>query len=73
MTGIWMWSDSLAAIGAEKAVSLCCQAGITDAFFLAKGLSGCDRVGSADFGVGVLAHVPAYLPSGDELDQGAKH
>ena len=40
MTGIWMWSDSLAAIGAEKAVSLCCQAGITDVFFLAKGLSG---------------------------------
>ena len=38
--GVWMWPETVAAYGAEKVVLYCAWAGITDIFFLAKGLAG---------------------------------
>ena len=38
--GVWLWSDVLAETGAARAVSTCADRGITDLFFLTKGLSG---------------------------------
>ena len=40
MLGIWMWADSLLTCGADKAFDDCKQIGVTDVFFLTKGLSG---------------------------------
>ncbi len=40
MVGIWMWPESVVKHGAERAVGVCAQAGVTDIFFLSKGLSG---------------------------------
>jgi len=40
MKGVWMWPDSIIRHGAEKCVSYISRAGITDIFFLTKGLSG---------------------------------
>ena len=38
--GVWMWPDSLAAQGAEGAADRCARIGVTDIYFLTKGLSG---------------------------------
>ena len=40
MLGIWMWADSLAARGTDRVFDDCWQMGVTDVFFLTKGLSG---------------------------------
>lgn len=38
--GIWMWADSVRIHGAEKAVGYCVKAGVTDIYFLTKGMGG---------------------------------
>ena len=38
--GMWMWPDRLQRRGAQSVVSACARAGVTDLFFLTKGLSG---------------------------------
>lgn len=38
--GVWMWMQSVQQHGAEKVVSHCARAGVTDIFFLTKGLAG---------------------------------
>lgn len=38
--GMWMWPDRLRRRGAPSVVSDCARAGVTDLFFLTKGLSG---------------------------------
>ena len=38
--GVWMWPDSLKAHGVERAVARCARMGVTDVFFLTKGLAG---------------------------------
>ena len=38
--GVWMWPHSVAVSGAEKAAALCADIGISDIYFLTKGLSG---------------------------------
>ena len=40
MLGVWMWPESVEKRGAGETVSRCVKAGVTDIFFLAKGLSG---------------------------------
>lgn len=40
MRGIWMWAQNVIAYGAEKTLDSCRRAGITDVFFLTKGLAG---------------------------------
>lgn len=40
MFGIWMWADSVLTNGAEKVFDDCRLIGVTDVFFLTKGLSG---------------------------------
>ena len=40
MKGIWMWNQNVQERGAEKTVDSCARAGITDLWFLTKGLSG---------------------------------
>ncbi len=40
MLGIWMWAESLFGAGANVVFDRCAQIGVTDAFFLSKGLSG---------------------------------
>ena len=40
MLGIWMWADSVAACGADRVFDDCALIGVTDVFFLTKGLSG---------------------------------
>lgn len=40
MLGIWMWADSVAARGADRVFDDCGMIGVTDVFFLTKGLSG---------------------------------
>lgn len=40
MLGIWMWADSLIKRGADSVFDDCLQIGVTDVFFLTKGLSG---------------------------------
>lgn len=50
MKGIWMWSQNVQERGAEKTVDSCARAGITDIWFLTKGLSGAS------------AHHGAYAP-----------
>lgn len=38
--GVWMWPDSLKAHGTESTVARCARMGVTDLFFLTKGLAG---------------------------------
>ncbi|MBR5289157.1 MAG: hypothetical protein IKU34_11315 [Clostridia bacterium] len=38
--GVWMWPQSIRERGAQHTVSLCRRAGVTDIFFLVKGLAG---------------------------------
>lgn len=38
--GMWMWPQNLRIHGAEKVASYCVQVGVTDIFFLVKGLAG---------------------------------
>ena len=38
--GVWMWPESVRLSGADRVVSYCSRAGITDIFFLTKGLAG---------------------------------
>ena len=40
MLGVWMWPESVEKRGARETVSRCVKIGVTDIFFLAKGLSG---------------------------------
>ncbi len=40
MLGVWMWPESVEKRGARETVRHCVTAGVTDIFFLAKGLSG---------------------------------
>ena len=40
MLGVWMWPESVEKRGARETVGRCVTAGVTDIFFLAKGLSG---------------------------------
>jgi len=40
MLGVWMWPQSVHVHGAEKAVSWCARCGVTDIYFLVKGLGG---------------------------------
>ena len=50
MKGIWMWGQSVQERGAEKTVAYCARAGVTDIWFLTKGLSGAS------------AHLGRYAP-----------
>ena len=38
--GVWMWPQSVSSFGAQSAVERCVRAGITDIYFLAKGMAG---------------------------------
>ena len=38
--GVWMWPDSLAASSAEQTAARCARIGVTDIYFLTKGLAG---------------------------------
>ena len=38
--GVWMWPVSVRKYGAESVVDRCCRMGVTDIYFLTKGLSG---------------------------------
>ena len=38
--GMWMWPGSVEQCGAAQTVSRCARAGVTDVFFLAKGMAG---------------------------------
>lgn len=38
--GVWMWPDSLKTHGTESTVARCAHMGVTDVFFLTKGLAG---------------------------------
>jgi len=38
--GVWMWPQSIRVYGAEKTVERCAMAGVTDIYFLSKGLAG---------------------------------
>lgn len=38
--GVWMWATSVQIHGAEKAVGYCARAGVTDIYFLVKGMGG---------------------------------
>ena len=38
--GVWMWPQSVQIHGAKKTVEYCVRAGVTDIYFLAKGLAG---------------------------------
>ncbi|MBQ8953144.1 MAG: family 10 glycosylhydrolase [Clostridia bacterium] len=40
MLGVWMWPESIRRRGAEVVFEACLRAGVTDVFFLTKGLSG---------------------------------
>ena len=40
MLGLWMWPNSLTGSSAERAFDICSRIGVTDVFFLTKGLSG---------------------------------
>lgn len=54
--GVWMWSDSILLHGAERTVSYCAQAGVTDIYFLVKGLKG------------TIAYPSAYAPPASQRD-----
>ena len=38
--GVWMWPDSLVSSPAEEVAARCARMGVTDIFFLSKGLAG---------------------------------
>ena len=38
--GVWMWPQSVSVLGVERVAGLCAQIGITDIYFLTKGLAG---------------------------------
>ena len=40
MLGVWMWPESIRKRGAEPVFDTCARGGVTDVFFLTKGLSG---------------------------------
>jgi hypothetical protein len=40
MLGVWMWPESVRRRGAESVFALCRRAGVTDVYFLTKGLAG---------------------------------
>ena len=40
MLGVWMWPESIERRGADAVFGACRRAGVTDVFFLTKGLSG---------------------------------
>ena len=40
MLGVWMWPQNVRKYGAQKVVSYCVRSGVTDIFFLTKGLAG---------------------------------
>ena len=40
MLGVWMWPQSVRVHGAKKAVAWCARCGVTDIYFLVKGLGG---------------------------------
>ena len=56
--GVWMWPDSLKAHGTESAVERCARMGVTDVFFLTKGLAGtvsyASEIAPCDPGVDLL-------------------
>lgn len=56
MLGCWMWMQSVQDHGAETVVQRCLRAGITDIFFLTKGLAG------------VTAHLGSHAPGCCERD-----
>ena len=56
MLGVWMWPSSLLMRGAEKTVSWCARAKVTDIYFLVKGLAG------------KTAYCGAYAPTVCERD-----
>lgn len=56
MLGMWMWVQNVQAHGAEKTVSYCARAGVTDLFFLTKGIAG------------TAAYASAYAPHVCERD-----
>lgn len=47
ISGVWMWPQSVSQYGANKVVKRCVLAGITDIFFLTKGLAGTASYSSA--------------------------
>ncbi len=47
MLGVWMWQQNVQRRGAEKTVAYCARAGVTDIYFLTKGLSGAAAFHSA--------------------------
>ena len=54
--GVWMWPQSIRISGAKRIVSRCARIGVTDIFFLAKGLAG------------TTAHFSQYAPACCERD-----
>ena len=54
--GVWMWPESVEKRGARETVGRCAKAGVTDIFFLAKGLSG------------MVSFHSAIAPCGQERD-----
>ena len=53
---VWMWSRSVRERGAEVVVSQCARSGITDIFYLVKGL------------LGTSAYPGSYAPYDEERD-----
>ena len=54
--GVWMWPQNVSLYGAAHVVSHCARAGVTDIYFLTKGLAG------------TAAYKSAYAPPGSEND-----
>ena len=54
--GVWMWPQSVRVYGAKTVVSRCIRIGVTDIFFLAKGLAG------------TTAHLSRFAPACCERD-----
>ena len=54
--GVWMWPQSIRLYGADRVASLCADIGVSDIFFLAKGLSG------------ETSYRSAFAPCSDERD-----
>lgn len=54
--GVWMWSRSIRLRGAEEVMSRCAEAGVTDIYFLAKGL------------LGTAAYKSSLVPADGERD-----
>lgn len=54
--GVWMWPQSVRVYGAKTVVSRCIRIGVTDIFFLAKGLAG------------TTAHLSQFAPACCERD-----